>query len=189
MSQKISKIDYSKGLIYKLCCKDATTEDIYIGSTTNFINRKHQHKGNCNNSNREKYNLKVYKFIRENGGFENWDMILIQYYSCVTKKELEAKEREYIEKLKPSLNCQLPGRTKKEWAEDNIEKIKEQQKNWHNNNRDKFKQHLKQYYEKNKTEISEKLKIKIQCEYCKSVVRKADLNRHQKTNKCLKFQV
>ncbi len=30
------EIDYSKGLIYKLCCKDPTITDVYIGSTTSL---------------------------------------------------------------------------------------------------------------------------------------------------------
>ena len=36
MEQKVSKVDYSKSVIYKLCCKDPTITDIYIGSTTNM---------------------------------------------------------------------------------------------------------------------------------------------------------
>tara|TARA_R110002020_G_scaffold173645_1_gene364569 strand:+ start:8893 stop:9513 length:621 start_codon:yes stop_codon:yes gene_type:complete len=204
MDKKVSKVDYSKGLIYKLCCKDTLIEDIYIGSTTNFKIRKSSHKSICNRVNAKHHNCKVYQVIRENGGFENWDMILIQYYSCNTKKELEAKEREYIEKFKSTLNSSIPNRKKgessKAYYTNNIEKIKkyyentkdkvsEKQKIYRENNKSKLKQQLKEYYEKNKPEIREKQKIKIECEYCKSVLRKADLNRHRKTKKCLKFQL
>jgi len=38
------KIDYSKGLIYKLVCRDVTVKDAYVGSTTNFDQRKGGHK-------------------------------------------------------------------------------------------------------------------------------------------------
>ena len=185
MSQKVSKVDYSKGLIYKLCCKDTTIEEIYIGSTTNFKIRKNKHKYDCCNINSKNYNFKVYKFIRETGGFENWDMILIQYFSCNTKKELESKERELIELYNPILNCEIPGRLQTEYRKVNKDKIKEKHKEYYENNKDK----IKLYYENNKTEITEKRKIKTECEYCKSVVRKLDLNRHQKSNKCLKFQL
>jgi len=204
MSQKVPKVDYSKGLIYKLCCKDATIEDIYIGSTTNFTKRKHKHKYDCYNLNKIKtYNRILYKCIRENGGFENWDMILIEFYSCNNKKELEAKERKYIEELKPTLNFTIPTRTKEEWYQHNKYTIIERQKHYYENNKDKKKQYhkeyqlnhkekldkyKKEYYDTNKTIISEKSKIKIECNFCKSLVCKKTLKRHQTSLKCLKFQ-
>ena len=45
------EIDYSKTIIYKLCCKDINITDIYVGHTTNFIKRKNEHKSDCNNPN------------------------------------------------------------------------------------------------------------------------------------------
>ena len=63
--------NYENGLIYKLCCKDANITDIYVGSTTNFKQRKKEHKADCHNENNKNYNRPVYKFIRENGG--NWE--------------------------------------------------------------------------------------------------------------------
>ena len=84
--------NYNNSLIYKLCCKDPSIEEIYVGSTTNFKQRKTSHKKSCNNENNKGYNLKVYKFIRDNGGFENWSMIQIEPYSCETKRELETLE-------------------------------------------------------------------------------------------------
>ena len=94
MSQKV---DYSKSLIYKLCCKDPLIEDIYIGSTTNMKVRKGQHKTHCNNKNDKRYNQNKYQFIRENGGFDNWDMIMIEEYSCNSKRELEKRERYWVD--------------------------------------------------------------------------------------------
>tara|TARA_R110001592_G_C12875387_1_gene724171 strand:- start:43 stop:615 length:573 start_codon:yes stop_codon:yes gene_type:complete len=185
MSGYVRKTDYSKGLIYKLCCKDPTIEDIYIGSTTNFRNRKSTHKSMCNNSYYSDYNNKVYKFIRENGGFENWDMILIQYYSCNGKRQLEAKEREYIEILKSTLNTNIPTRTKKEYNQD----TKINRLEWVNNNNDKIKNNRKNYYENNKEKLKEKSKVKIECEYCKCIITKRQLKRHQQSLKCKKFQL
>ena len=43
------EIDYSQTIIYKICCKDPNITDIYIGHTSNFIQRKHNHKTNCCN--------------------------------------------------------------------------------------------------------------------------------------------
>ena len=97
-------VNYGKSMIYKLCCKDTSITDIYIGSTTNFNRRKQQHKTSCNCITSKKYNRKVYKFIREHGGFENWDIILIENVKVETKRELEKEERRVMEELKPSLN-------------------------------------------------------------------------------------
>jgi len=176
MSSNISKVrDYSKGIIYKLCCKDPNVTEIYIGSTTNFIKRKHSHKCNCNNNSEKNkhYNSKVYKFIRDNGGWENWDMIQIIEYSCENKKQLESKERYYIELLKSSLNGQLPTRKREEYQKqyrlDNRDKILENKKQYDKKNQDKIKEYQKQYrldnqdktnkyYENNKDKILEQKK-------------------------------
>ena len=41
-------IDCSKGLIYKIYCKDEKIKDVYIGQTTDFVRRKFAHKTSCN---------------------------------------------------------------------------------------------------------------------------------------------
>jgi len=146
--------NYENGLIYKLCCKDANITDIYIGSTTSFRHRKSGHKSACNNENRKGYNRHVYKFIRENGGFLNWDMILVEYYPSKTKLQLEKREREIIENLKPTLNKTIPTRTGKEWYDDNKETMIRIKKNWRDNNKEK----IKGYYEENKEQKLEKAK-------------------------------
>ena len=105
--------NYSKSIIYKLCCKDTNVKDIYVGSTCNFTARKSKHKQNTKN----RTDVKVYKFIKENGEWSNWDMIMIEEFSCDNKRQLEKKEREWIENLKPTLNILIPTRTKEEYVE------------------------------------------------------------------------
>ena len=56
--------DYTKCCIYKMCCKDANIEEIYIGSTTNVIRRRCEHKSKCTNPNDKDYNAYKYQFIR-----------------------------------------------------------------------------------------------------------------------------
>ena len=64
---KIS-IDYSNCSIYKIeHIEDETL--IYVGHTTNFKQRKAQHKKCCNNEKSKEFNFKLYAMIRENGGF------------------------------------------------------------------------------------------------------------------------
>ena len=44
-------VDYSNTIIYKICCKDESITDVYVGHTTNFIQRKYSHKISCSNLN------------------------------------------------------------------------------------------------------------------------------------------
>ena len=83
---------YDQSIIYKICCKDLSIQDIYIGSTTNFKSRKCRHKTTCNNINDKSYNHYKYEFIRNNGGWDNWEMVFIKEVKCNSKLELHAEE-------------------------------------------------------------------------------------------------
>ena len=139
-------IDYSKGVIYKICCKDVSITDVYVGSTTNFVNRKRKHKSNCNNENQ-----KVYQFIRDNGGWGNWDMVLIEECNCENKLQLLKKQREHMENLNSTLNSNIPTRTQKEYKEE-----------YRKNNKETLSKYSKERYAKNKDKLTEK----IDCEVC-----------------------
>jgi hypothetical protein len=89
-------------IFYKICCED--NEYVYVGSTCNFNNRKRQHRQRCNNENDKEFHLKVYKTIRENGGWENWKMIQIGTREQITKRQAEHIEEEYRLELKAELN-------------------------------------------------------------------------------------
>jgi hypothetical protein len=97
-------IDYSNTIIYKIYCNDSSVTDIYVGHTTNFIKRKYQHKTLCNNSSK----LKIYDIIRQNGGWDNWNMVEIAKYCCQDVTEARIREQEHYELLKPSLNVVNP---------------------------------------------------------------------------------
>ena len=124
------------GTVYKLCCVDTDIEEEYVGCTKNFNRRKTSHKSRCNNVKSNSYNLYVYQFIRNNGGFSNWSMIQLELVNYETKRDLEAHERRWIEQLKPKLNKVLPGRTQQEYKEDNKDKIKEYKKEYYKNKKD-----------------------------------------------------
>jgi len=186
MSQIVPKLDYSKSLIYKIVCKDTNIKNVYIGSTTNFKNRKSRHKSNCYNENSKQYNLNLYKFIRQNNGWDNFDMIFINYVPCNTKLELGKIERKYIEKINNELllNQQIPSRTKQEYNK--IESIKARRKEYDRNRnkekRDYIVQQKHKYYKTNE----EYFKEKVKCDICNSVVSRYYLTRHKKSIKCLK---
>jgi len=96
---------YFDTTIYKICCKDENIKDVYVGHTTNFYERKQAHELSCNNENNK---LKIYEFIRQNGGWNNWQMIELAKYYCKNKTEARIKENEYFNKLKPTLNSSRP---------------------------------------------------------------------------------
>jgi hypothetical protein len=158
------EINYTNTVIYKIVCNDLTVTDLYVGHTTDFTKRKNAHKTDCNNVNGKHYNLKVYKMIRDNGGWTNWTMIEIEKYECNDSNEAKARERYYLELLKAQLNSSVPGRSQKEWYEQNKDDILLKNKQYHEQNRDNIllyqKQYHEQYRELNKDAISLKQKQK-----------------------------
>jgi hypothetical protein len=98
-------IDYSNTVIYKIYCKDNTIKHTYIGHTTNFSQRKYSHKVACNRSENV---LKIYKIIRDHGGWDNWDMVEIAKYNCKDAIEARIKENEHYLLENSSLNSVSP---------------------------------------------------------------------------------
>ena len=156
---------YNKSIIYQITCNDPLITDSYVGSTTNLHLRKINHKTNCNNKSKKNrhYNLNLYKFIRENGGWDNFIFKILEEYNCENKNELLIRERYFIDLLKSSLNVEMPFRTLTE-----KQKLKKKI-----DNGDKKKEYKKQ---------------KITCDICNSIVCRNHLSRHKKTLKCIKFQ-
>ena len=87
----------TQGVIYRLVCKDENIKDTYIGSCDDMHKRHICHKNKCNNSKTKQYNTPVYKFIREHGGIDNWDMELIEECECRDTRHLETVEQFYID--------------------------------------------------------------------------------------------
>ena len=110
-------VNYANSVVYKIMSLNPEVDEIYVGSTTAFRKRKHDHKTNCSNENAKYYNRYVYKFIRENEGWENWSMVIVKKYPDITSKmELLKKEKKWMKKLNATLNQNVPGRTKKEYS-------------------------------------------------------------------------
>ncbi len=150
--------DYSRTIIYKICCNDVNITDCYVGHTTDLIKRRNQHKSCCNNSNKKEFNFGVYKFIRDNGGWDNWSVVPIEEYKCENVNQAKIRERYWIEELKSSLNKQMPTRTKKEYCEEKVDKLTDYFKQYYESNKENFKEKRKQHYEKNRDKINEKHK-------------------------------
>ena len=123
--------NYENSKIYKIYSV-SNEELVYFGSTTQRLSqRKAEH---IKDSKKEYYNGSS-KIIINNG---NWKMELIQDYPCLNRLELETLEGEYIKNNK-CINLMIPARTKKQYRDANIDKIRENQKKWRVNNPDYMK--------------------------------------------------
>ena len=149
-------VNYDKSIIYKICCKDPSIADEYVGSTVNFTRRKSQHKSNCCNENRRQFNYKVYQTIRDNGGWNNWDMVEVERFSAQDRKDLHARERFWIEEMKSTLNRCIPTQTPTEYYQKNKETINKHKAEYRQNNKEKIAEYKATYRQKNKEKIYER---------------------------------
>jgi len=92
-----------KYYIYRINCKTVPLE-FYIGSTNKFSSRKSNHKKSYKNKRSKKYWCKLYLFIRSNGGWDNFEMVIIEDGEVNIKVDILRKEQEYINSLCPTLN-------------------------------------------------------------------------------------
>jgi len=179
-------VNYQKGKIYKIISPH--TEKCYVGSTTKdrLSNRLAGHRSDFKMGK----NMSS-KYILELGDYE---IVLLELYPCNSKDELHARERYYIENLDCVNQC-IPGRSIKEWHQDNKDILSQKSKEYRLKNKDIINQQLKEYrlknkdiinqqckeYRlKNKDAIAENSKIKITCE-CGCLVRKGSIYKHKKT--------
>lgn len=171
--------------IYKICCDDLP-DFVYIGSTKAFRQRKRDHKKNCNNM---KDTRKLYNTIRENGGWENWRMVIIEECGEISFTQARIKEEEHRVKLNANLNvrrCHVTEEQKKEYPkeyrENNKEKKKESSDRWRENNKEEKREKDKEYRENNQDKFNEK----HNCE-CGSVFTYKHKTRHFKTKIHLEY--
>jgi hypothetical protein len=169
--------DYSKTIIYVIKCHDDNITEEYVGSTTNFRSRKSSHKNSCINENHGHFNSLKSKFIRENGGWENWMMIQLEEFPCENKRQAECREEELRFERKARLNSHRAFRTKeqikeykmnyktehkeqiKNWLEENKNNHKEYRKQYRLEHQNRIKEQMKKYYEENKDYLNEKNKV------------------------------
>lgn len=149
--------DYTRTIIYKIEHNE-NKELVYVGSTTDFTRRKCCHKSCCYNEDDKSFNLKVYKMIRENGGWNEFQMLEIKKFPCNDKREAEAEEERCRIELKANMNSY------KAFINDTEKKEKQDFYNnyYRENNREKIKIYSKKYREDNKEDIIEKKKIYYQ---------------------------
>jgi len=115
---------YENGKIYKLV--SPTTDKVYIGSTIRPLKdrlRLHLHKSNTSSS----------QFLGNVIAIG-----LIEEYPCTCRKELEKRERYWIENTKNTINMTIPTRTIKEWWNDKGDKQKEINRKYHHDHKEEI---------------------------------------------------
>ena len=183
--------NYENGKIYKLVSPH--TDEIYIGSTTQKLCvRIAEHKRDCREG-----KIRTNKKLFELGDVK---IVLIEDFPCDRKEELIKRERYYIENT-DCLNIMIPGRTRKEYYQDNKEIISEKKKDYREKNKEIIAQRKKEYCQKNKEKVAQrkkqyrennkekinkinekKRKEKYTCQ-CGLTIRKDSKARHEKTIK------
>jgi len=172
------------GYIYKIVCLDPEITDTYVGSCQALRTRKSNHKTKCNNP---EYNHNVYQFIRANGGWANWSMLVIETVHYTIKHELLIRERFYIEFLRATLNKCIPARGKQErykaYYENNKAQLVERSKAYYENNKERNKAHIAK---RNKA-YRETRKQLVTCDCGKSSTR-VELTRHKKSKQHIQYE-
>ena len=87
-------------LIYKLSNPDCSK--FYVGSTACDLKQrfaKHRNKSH------EAPNRRLYKYINENGGFKQWNMMLLETIDSDCLLTRNTREQFYIDDLNAELNC------------------------------------------------------------------------------------
>ena len=163
--------------IYKLRHKDDLKEtNIYIGSTNNIKQREHEHRSSCNNVDGREYNQEKYKYIRDNGGWQEWEILEIE--KCDSKEEAISAEDYFYDLLKPTLNTLRPYRS----PEEDKQLRKDKCMRWARENRERYRELNNKSREKNKHKYNAKSSARVTCE-CGLESTHGHLSRHRKTQR------
>lgn len=145
--------NFQKAKIYKIT--NDYNDEVYIGSTCDsLIKRFSKHKRDKKSDVNK--NRPLYMLINDIG-IERFRIDLIEDYPCNNKQALRQREGHFIREM-GTLNRLISGRTKKEWIDENADKIKENKNKWREENADKVYEGRKKWRELNKEEINRKQK-------------------------------
>jgi len=165
----MSEVKLQEGIIYMIDSYDTSINGYYVGSTLQeFTQRRMEHKSNCNNEDSPEYNHYKYVYIRNNGGWNNFKMTVIERVLVENKSELLMVEQDWQDMLKPNLNIQRAYRT--------LEDKKNQKAK-----ADRI------YRQKNKAILNQKKKEIINCDRCDKTYRRCAKSEHQKTKYCINY--
>ena len=91
----MSSKTYSNTVIYEVKCKNKRCKYVHIAGTTSFTKIKHYYKKSYYDNNPTKLNEE----IKANGGWDNWNINILEYYNnCSSKTELNNRIKEWKKK-------------------------------------------------------------------------------------------
>lgn len=157
-------------VMYEIRPLDQTKTFSYIGSTINFTRRKCEHKNVCYNNKKREYNTPLYQYIRDNGGWEEFEMVPIEEYSCDTTIQAKIREQHWIEERKQS----------KKLMNTVSAYVDTKEYNRIRNATEERKQLKRDYLNQHRDEIYEHRKEKITCE-CGLEIARGNLWEHKKS--------
>ena len=174
-------IDYKNSKVYKIWSPNG--DKIYVGSTTKIML--------CQRMTVHRYKYRLWKetgkvdttsyILFDEYGLKNCFIELLEAKECSSKDELHKLEGKYIRELN-CVNKVVPGRTKKEYREDNKEHIIEQGKIWRKDNKEFITNYSNKYRSDNKDTIKTKKSVPFTCT-CGLTFRKDDKARHERSIK------
>ena len=163
--------------IYKIISLD--DDKTYIGSTTKKPKERLKgHEKDYKRYQKGKFSYVTSFDILATG---NYRVEKIKKVKVSCKKELHDHERYYIESTE-CVNKVIPSRTRKQYRQDNKEKIAEQKKQYRQDNKEKIAERQKQYRQDNKDKINQKHICQCGSSYTQS--HKA---RHMRTKKHIAY--
>ena len=145
---------YKNGKIYEITSNN--TDLVYVGSCITTLNVRltlHNSRRKCSS-----------KYILECG---DYNINLIEYFSCNNKRELESREQYWIDKYRKDGKNLVNERDAytskkkrlnqyKQFRTTHRKKIIESRKQYHEKNREKNKDYCREYYEKNREKQKER---------------------------------
>ena len=146
MSEIVNK--YMNSKIYKLV--NDVNDDVYVGSTYNLLCRRmEKHR-----SHRFQYaHRPLYKLMNDLG-VERFRIELVEDFPCENREQLRKREGYFIRQL-GNLNMVIEDRTRKEYKEDNKDKIKEYMTTYREEKKDELLQYTKQYRDSHRDQIKQ----------------------------------
>jgi len=165
-----------KYVIYKIVCNNIEVPYIYVGSTKDFTERIRMHK--CDSKRKMKAHRKVYRIIKDHGGWDNFSFVKLETCVCESKAEAVKIEQKYYDELNENkMNTIRPMIT----SEESKKVMAEYSKQYNIDNKISIKEQRTQYQNNNKETISTHKSEKIHCEVCDFYHNRSNIARHNKS--------
>ena len=184
--------DFSRSTIYHIRHIE-TRQVLYVGSTTNFNQRRYSHKSDCENVNGSRYHYQIYEYIRANEGWKMYEVIPVCHLSLTTSVELQIAEQREIDRYGNLLNERYAFRSRKDYLVDNKERISEYQQQQYASNVVEIKLQRQRYVEQNPAVIKTRAEqqkrwnqVQITCG-CGCIITQKSRIKHQNSAKHFKL--